>query len=101
MMVSGRASFVTCVIALGVLLCAPAVEAQFLDDAPKGGTRLGSPRTVRLQVGMTITAPSKNMVGITVTMPVPTEWPEQKVKLAMPRIYRNERNSFRRRLKCA
>jgi len=54
--------------------------AQFGEKPSTGGPVLGAERTQRWQVGMVVTAttPCMNVYG---TLPVPTVWPEQDVKV--------------------
>lgn len=68
--------------ALAALLASPAC-AQFGDEpeAKPGGIQFGETQTHRLQIGVIISAGSKNCVGLKASVPVPTEWPEQSVKI--------------------
>ena len=58
---------------LGILLSASAVRAQ--------GTKLDGEETQRWKVGLTVTAPAGPVRGIRGTVPVPTDWPEQSVRI--------------------
>jgi Transglutaminase-like superfamily len=61
-------------------LAAPAVRAQF-EDVKTSGARLDKTVVEKIKIGMIVTAqggPCNGMVG---TVPVPTEWPEQKVQI--------------------
>jgi hypothetical protein len=64
-----------------LLLCvAVPAAAQFKQEDPKG-PRLGESQVMRWQAGMTITATSGACKGVEGYVPVPTEWPEQDVKI--------------------
>lgn len=72
----------------GVVLAAflaSSAPAQFGDEPAEtipGGIRFGEKtQTHRLQIGVVITAGSKNCVGLKASVPVPTDWPEQSVKI--------------------
>lgn len=72
-----------CAILAGwLLLAASTAAAQFggKDANSTGGPALGAERTQRWQVGMTVVAqtPCMDIFG---TLPVPTNWPEQDVKV--------------------
>jgi hypothetical protein len=67
---------------LAAALAAPPARAQFLDAAAAGGTALGDARTVKYRVGFEVTAEGGPCSGIYATLPVPTDWPEQKVRIA-------------------
>ena len=71
-----------CGVALTALLASSAL-AQFGDEpeGKPGGIRFGEKRTHRLQIGVIITAGSRNCTGLKASVPVPTEWPEQSVKI--------------------
>jgi hypothetical protein len=73
---------VVIVVVLGVV--PPRVtEAQFLgpDSGGDGGPRLGDVRTQRYRVGVAVTAVGGRCRGIVATLPVPAEWPEQRVRI--------------------
>lgn len=57
------------------------VGAQFIDEVPIEDNRLGPPQTVRLQVGIIVTATGSPLLGVTGSTPVPIDWPEQQVKV--------------------
>lgn len=59
--------------ALVVLLPATLTWAQ--------GTRLGDEEVQRWKVGLTVQAPAGPVQGIRGTVPVPTDWPEQSVRI--------------------
>jgi len=71
------------VVAALLLIQPAAVWAQFEDDPPQSGSgiRLDKPRTVRMQIGIIVTSTGSPMRGIYGTTPVPTDWPEQKVRI--------------------
>ncbi len=54
--------------------------AQFGDTAPSGGPVLGAERTQRWKIGMRIVAQTP-CFDVFATVPVPTNWPEQDVKV--------------------
>ena len=59
-------------------------QGQFLDggvDTGPAGPALGDMRTQKYRVGVVVTAPATRCTGIYATMPVPTDWPEQKVRV--------------------
>src|SRR5436309_1168143 len=63
-----------------VLSAGSTVRAQF-EDVKTGGARLDKTVVEKIKIGMIVTAqggPCNGMVG---TVPVPTEWPEQKVQI--------------------
>jgi hypothetical protein len=68
------------VVACWCLCAASQATAQFGETEAKGGPVLGAERTQRWKVGMVVTAktPCMNVFG---TLPVPTNWPEQDVKV--------------------
>jgi hypothetical protein len=71
-----------CLTALG---CAAPAAAQFLDTAPAPGAaapRLGDVRSQKYRVGLRVTAAGGPCRGIYATLPVPNDWPEQKVRVA-------------------
>ena len=76
--------------AAGLLPAGPAA-GQFLDDAPERaacGPRLGDFRTQRYRVGVVVTATGGRCADIYATMPVPADWPEQKVKIVQEDLSR-------------
>jgi hypothetical protein len=60
---------------------APA-RPQFLDATAAGGPALGDVRTLKYKVGLEVTAEGGPCNGIYATLPVPAEWPEQRVRIA-------------------
>lgn len=66
-----------------VCLAATAARGQFIDaPATRGAApELGDVRTQRYRVGVIVTAAGGACRGIHATMPVPAEWPEQKVRI--------------------
>jgi hypothetical protein len=68
-------------VMLTAMAVAPA-HGQFLDgDASSGGVSLGDARTLRFRVGMKVLADGGGLRNIYATLPVPAEWPEQKVRI--------------------
>ena len=75
-------------ITVAVLLAAVAgggpSRAQFIETGPGkagAGPTLGDVRTQRYRVGVVVTAAAGPCRGIYATLPVPDEWPEQKVRI--------------------
>jgi hypothetical protein len=66
-------------------------SAELLEDNSKGlpdlgealpnGIKFGSQVTQRYKVGIIVTAPGAPCAGVFGTVPVPTDWPEQRVKI--------------------
>ena len=62
----------------------------------KQGVRFGTQDTTRWQVGMIVTAPPASPVaGIQGTVPVPTDWPEQQVRIVAEDISSQARVRYR------
>lgn len=71
----------------------PAAMAQFLDEpAAAAGPTLGEPRIQRFRVGVQVTAEGGPVQGIYATMPVPADWPEQKVRIVSEELSPGVRN---------
>ena len=73
------------ILLAAVLLSAlpAAAWGQFLEaDAAASGPGLGDVRTQQYRVGLVVTAEGGPCSGIYATLPVPAEWPEQKVRVA-------------------
>jgi transglutaminase-like putative cysteine protease len=68
---------------LATLLTATTALAQIEETAPKveRGPKLNQPLVSRYQLGVKVSAGGKDCQNIYVTAPVPTDWPEQKVKV--------------------
>lgn len=66
-----------------LLACAPLpARGQFLDsDQVSAGPTLGDARPQRFKVGVEVTADGGPCRGIYATLPVPADWPEQKVQI--------------------
>ncbi len=64
-----------------LLLMTSAAPAQFEPQAPAGGIRLDKQLTQRWQVGVKITTTGVPCVGLRGSIPVPTDWPEQQVRI--------------------
>ncbi len=78
-----RPRFIAACMASAVCLLAVAASparAQF-EDPKTPGAKLDKTVVEKLRVGMTVTAMGGPCAGIVATMPVPTEWPEQKVTI--------------------
>ena len=70
--------------ALGVVLALSSTAlAQFgpKEEAPTGGSRLDKGLTKRWQVGVRVRAVGGSVGPLMGTIPVPTDWPEQQVKV--------------------
>jgi len=67
----------------GAWLWSVAASAQFVDgpNALPGGSTLGDVRTQRYRVGLVVTAVGGPCRDLYATLPVPAEWPEQKVRV--------------------
>ncbi len=80
-------------ITLSILSTAPAA-AQF-QRGTQGGTTLGESRTVRWQAGvelLAVGAPCRGLVG---SVPVPIDWPEQRVRVVEEDVTPNATISYR------
>ena len=74
--------FWTGLVALAVIATTTPSRAQFA--APETGSAaptLGDARTQRYRVGVSVTAEGGPCRGIYATLPVPADWPEQKVQI--------------------
>lgn len=69
-------------LGLGPCLLRGAARAQFADDpvSPSGPT-LGDSRRIPYRVGLTVVASGGPCRAIYATLPVPADWPEQKVEI--------------------
>lgn len=70
-----------CLIGLCLILTTSAAPAQFTSPADPAGVRFGEGRTRRYQVGVIVTATGGPCRGLFATVPVPTDWPEQDVRI--------------------
>ena len=68
-------------IALCVALAAPAAFAQFKDAPVESGPKFGRETTQRIRCGIIVSANGGPVYNISATAPVPTDWPEQRVKI--------------------
>ncbi len=85
------------VLPLAVLVCvllSSGAMAQF-KETEEGGARLGQTLTQRWRVGVIVTAEGGPCTGIEAMIPVPVDWPEQKVKVVEEDISNGVRTSFR------
>jgi len=84
--VQKKAVFVFSAIALLCVACVIPARAQFEQDASKGaaagdnGPKMGSAQTKTIKIGVKIKAVGGPCRGIVASVPIPTDWPEQKVK---------------------
>ncbi len=75
-------------------LSAVPAAAQF-QQGPSGGAGLGETRTVRWQAGMVVRAVGEPCRGLIGTVPVPIDWPEQKVRVVEEDISPNASVQYR------
>lgn len=59
------------------------------EKLPEGGVKLGKPNKQRWQVGVIIRATGGECAGLFGTVPVPTDWPEQTVKMVTEEVSPN------------
>ena len=78
-------------IAAGLSLTGSTTWAQFGSQESKSDPILGAERTQRWKVGMIVSANQGQCIGIFGTIPVPTDWPEQDVKVVDESISDNIR----------
>lgn len=74
---------------LGISLITHTVSGQDEEEKPSKGPRYGEPIVQRWQVGAEIRATGGPVMGLFVTIPIPTDWPEQKVELIDEDMSRN------------
>ena len=87
------ASLITFVLA--GMVVSPAYS-QFESKEAANGVRFGSQQTARWQVGLKVKAPRGGPVmGIVGTVPVPTDWPEQQVRVVDEDISPDARVTYR------
>jgi len=70
-----------CFIGLLLTVSPSAALGQFTSPADSDGVRFGESRTRRYQVGVIVTATGGPCRGLFATVPVPTDWPEQDVRI--------------------
>jgi hypothetical protein len=69
-------------VAICLWAAQPAARGQFLEtEKGASGPGLGDVRTLKYRVGLIVTAEGGPCSGIYATLPVPDEWPEQKVRI--------------------
>ena len=69
-------------LAIILLLPVTDVDAQFTDEAPSpASAQLVRKEVVQLQVGIIVRSTGSPLKGVEGTMPIPVDWPEQKVKV--------------------
>lgn len=71
---------------LFLLFLGGAALAQFETQTSSKGVRLDNPLTQRWQVGVKITAVGGPCAGLRGSIPVPTDWPEQEVRIEAEEI---------------
>ena len=83
------------VFLFAVTVASPAYS-QFESKESANGVRFGSQRTARWQVGLKVKAPRGGpVIGILGTVPVPTDWPEQQVRIVDEDISDGARVTYR------
>jgi hypothetical protein len=72
----------SCLLLAAILAAGPA-RGQFVDTPPATASApaLGDVRTLKYRLGVEVTAADGPCRGIYASMPVPTDWPEQKVRV--------------------
>jgi transglutaminase-like putative cysteine protease len=68
------------IVFFSVLLLISPAFAQFKDAEPEG-VKMGEGQTSRWRAGIIVSAVTGNCKGITGYVPVPTDWPEQQVRI--------------------
>jgi len=77
-----RRSFLLPLVCLAFLFLPLAARAQFVTEEPGEGVRLADDQTVtRYKAGIKIRAVGGPCRGLYATVPVPTDWPEQEVRV--------------------
>lgn len=74
---------------------APRASAQFGVSQPEGGPRLGKTATQRWKVGVVLQAAGGPVANVYGTIPVPTDWPEQQVKVVGDDVTPTARITYR------
>ena len=70
-----------CIIVVGIAFSPINAFAQFEKDKAQGkGIRFGKEVVQRWRVGVKVNANAGSVKGVFITIPIPTEWPEQGVK---------------------
>ena len=69
-----------------VIVVASTCQAQFGPSQEGGGPKLDKPLTKKWQVGVKVRAVGGNVAGLFGTIPVPTDWPEQQVKVVAENV---------------
>lgn len=64
-----------------MLLLPSVAAAQFKDEEPEKGTKLGRSTTQRIKCGVVVRAEAGNVFRIVATVPVPMEWTDQQVNI--------------------
>lgn len=88
-----RILIISLVLAVSVGITGP-VFAQFQQGDP-GGPRLGESEVVYWRAGMTVTAVGGACRGIVGYAPIPTDWPEQQVKIVEEDVSPTARLTYR------
>lgn len=78
---SSFAAWITSAVYLAAVLAARAAAGQTFAEPVDLGYKLEKPRTMRVQLGMTVTAQGGPCQGLLGTVPIPIDWPEQHVKV--------------------
>src|SRR5262245_26904286 len=69
-----------------ILACAAWTVSALADDSPQPRLKLGEPATSQWRFGIVVKAPAGAVNGIVATMAVPSDFPEQKVKIVKEEI---------------
>ena len=86
-----RSTLILLSIACNVVAAVP-VRAQFGGEDQSNGVKLDKEFTECYKVGMTVRALGGPCHGLLATIPVPTDWPEQKVRIVDEEITPNVRH---------
>ena len=74
------------VLLVSVIVAAVGGVSSLADDAPPARLKLGEQTSSQWRFGVVIKAPAGAVSGVVATMAVPTDWPEQKVKIVKEEI---------------
>jgi len=81
-------------VSIALLLIVAHVPSGLANDAQSGGVQLGDPVTSQWRIGVVVRATGSTS-GIVATTPVPTDWPEQKVRIVSEDISPHAKVSYR------
>lgn len=94
------------IVCCGILTAIVATSSAWGDERAAGGdakssaadgadVRLVDPLVQRWQMGLVIKGGDGASIGVTATVPIPTDWPEQKVEIVERDVSKGARISFR------